>query len=124
MLTISYDWDVYLQHKPVLDGIALAMQQAGNRVGIITGEREKHADPSNTKVIDKKQIILDSLGFKPDFIRLFGEIETIASVDNWKAQKMDEEGVDLHFDDDGTGIKRQTSRWVAKLMLNGQENKF
>ena len=124
MIVISFDWDVYIQHKEVLLPMALSLQKDGNKVGIVTGERDNQFDSRTGRTVDKKKQILDSLGFTPDFFHIWGETETIASGSGWKAQKMEDENISLHFDDDGTDLKKWTKRWVAKLMLNGQENKF
>lgn len=115
------DWiGAYLEHKPFFDEMAKAMQKAGHRVGIITGERE--FDPYNGA--DKKPQILQSLGFVPDFLKLWGQNETIGNGGLWKAQKMDEEDVYVHFDDDAKDIKYFTSRWVMKTMYNADQSKF
>ena len=124
-MTISFSWvGAYLEHKDFFDEMANAMQAKGHRVGIIAGEREKHADNSGRRVIDQRAIVEQSLGFKPDFVVLWGETETIANTNLWKAQKMDEQDSLLHFDDDAKEIKRYTERWVVKTMNNDNKDKF
>lgn len=120
-MTISLDlYGTYFEHKEFFDIMATALQHAGHKVGIITGEREK--DPYDES--DFKQKILPQLGFKPDFFHVWGAVETIVNGAAWKAKKMVEEKVAVHFDDDGTDIKRYTDLWVIKTMSGGDPKKF
>lgn len=120
-MTISIDLiGTYYEHKEFFDEMAHAMQKAGHRVGIITGEREK--DPYTG--MDNRERFLRELGFKPDFFYLWGPNETIANGDLWKAQRMELEGVALHFDDDATGMKKYSDLWIVKTMNSAQRNKF
>lgn len=123
-MNISFDWvGTYLEHKPFFDVMALAMQKEGHRVGIITNERDLVEVPGG-RFHDRKQEIINSLGFKPDFIQLWGQFESIANGNLWKAQRMDVEDVYLHFDDDAHEIKRYTGRWVVKTLNSGEIKKF
>lgn len=120
-MTISFDLvGCYFEHKEFFDILANALQHAGHRVGIITGEREK--DPYTGE--DYKEKILPQLGFKPDFFHVWGAIETIVNGNSWKAHKMHQEGVAVHFDDDAKEIKRYTDLWVIKTMTNADPKKF
>lgn len=120
-MTISLDiGGCYTEHKEFFDALALAMQAQGHRVGIITGEREK--DPY-TKA-DNREKIKQQLGFVPDFMHLWGEYETITNGALWKAERMHQEGVGLHFDDDAREIKRYTDLWVVKTLNPGEMEKF
>lgn len=110
----------YFEHKIFFDEMAIAMKKRGHRVGIITDEREK--DPFSGE--DIKEKILKSLGFKPDFIHLWGATETIANGNLWKCQKMDLEDVLVHFSSDATEMKRYTDRWIIKVLDSSQPNKF
>lgn len=110
----------YFEHKQFFDEMALGLQARGHRVGIITGIRE--VDPFTSE--KHKEVLLSQLGFKPDFVKMWGANESIANGNLWKAMKMDEEDVLLHFDDDAKEIKRYTGRWVLKSLNSGQLNKF
>lgn len=113
-MNISIDFaGCYEEYKPFFDEMALAMQAKGHKVGIITGEREA-----------KKDFIRSRLGFEPDFWALWGEYITIGNGNLWKAQRMDEFDVWVHFDDDAGEIKKYTDRWVFKSLNSGQPNKF
>jgi len=120
-MNISIDWNgCYPEHKEYFDAMALAMQKAGHRVGIITGEREK--DPYNKT--DKTKEILGYLGFKPDFLVLWGEYETIANGNMWKAQKLIDNQIAMHFDDDATEMKKYTDIWIVKVLNRAEKGKF
>lgn len=110
----------YTEHKEFFDEMAKAMQAQGHEVGIISGDREK--DPYTKK--DKKQEITDSLGFKPDFIILWGEYESIGNGSMWKANKLIENEIGMHFDDDATELKKYTDLWIVKVLNSGQKGKF
>lgn len=113
-MTIAFDWiGAYLEHKVVFDEMAKSMQLAGHKVGIITGEREK-----------RKPQIMETLGFPPDFMCLWTDEEFIVNGNHWKAVKLDENNVDLYFDDDANSVKKFTSRWVVKTLNNADIRKF
>lgn len=123
-MTISFDYQgCYLEHKEFFDAMAIAMQGAGHRVGIIAGIREKEYDYQNI-LRDNKKEMLAALGFEPDFVHVWGENETIANGNLWKVSKINTEGVLVHFDDDGTELKRYTDRWILKTMNSGEQGKF
>jgi len=113
-MNISLDWGgCYLEYRPFFDAMAIAMQKDGHQVGIITGEREP-----------RRQEIVGSLGFKPDFVHLWGEFETIANGYLWKCKMLDQENVYVHFDDDATEMKKYTDRWILKSLNSGEVQKF
>lgn len=113
-MNISIDWGgCYLEHREFFDAMANAMQKDGHRVGILSGDRES-----------KKNQIVGSLGFTPDFMILWGEFEYIVGGAQWKAQKMIDNHIGMHFDDDATEIKRWTPLWVMKTMNTGEQKKF
>ena len=113
-MNISIDFNgTYTEHKIFFDEMAKSMQKSGHKVGIITGERET-----------KRKEIEEALGFAPDFMRLWGEFETIANGNLWKAERLDEEDVLVHFDDDAKELKRYTGRWIIKTLNSGEVNKF
>lgn len=113
-MKVSIDWDgCYLQHKPFFDEMARSMIAAGNEVGILTGERDH-----------KRQQILQSLGFVPSFIYMWGNEETITNGYQWKAEMMAVHDIAVHFDDDAVNLKMWTPRWVMKVMNNADINKF
>lgn len=113
-MNVSIDWvGCYLEHKPFFDELALSMQKAGHKVGILTGERES-----------RKKEILNSLGFIPDFICVWGDTETIGSASRWKAEKMIDLDIIVHYDDDARDLKLFTPRWVIKTMNNDEKGKF
>jgi hypothetical protein len=68
--------------------------------------------------------MIAKLGFKPDFVHMWGANETIANGNLWKAQRMDQEDVLIHFDDDAREIKKYTERWVLKALNNAELPKF
>ena len=119
-MNISIDYEIYHEHKIFFDEMAISMQKTGNRVGIVAGLREK--DPFNGE--DKRVEIDKNLGFKADFVHLWGENEAIASGNLWIAQKLDQEDIYMHFDDDATEIKRYTQRWIVKVMNSAAQAKF
>jgi len=110
----------YWEHKIFFDEMAKGMQKAGHKVGVITGERD--TDPFSGK--DMRAEILTNLGFKPDFLHLWGQTQTIANVSLWVVEKMIEEDVYLHFSPNGRELKKYTDRWVVKTMDSGQKDKF
>ena len=113
-ISVSLDWNgTYLEHKMFFDCMAKAMQKDGHRVGIVTGERER-----------RKQEILNSLGFTPDFIYLWGEYTAIGNSNLWKCEIMDKENILVHFDDDAKEMKKFTPRWVIKVLNTGEVSKF
>lgn len=113
-MTISIDYlGCYTEHKEFFDVMSAAMQAAGHRVGIITGEREK-----------KRGEIEHNLGFKPDFVHLWADDEFIVNGSQWKADRMNSEEVQLHFDDDGTHMKQWTNLWVVKTLNSSDPRKF
>jgi hypothetical protein len=113
-MTVSFDYDgCYKEHKSFFDDMANAMQKAGHRVGMVTGEREA-----------KREFLMGQLGFKPDFMRLWGDFETISSGAQWKIERLAEEEVNVHFDDDATELKRYTAGWIIKTMHSAAPNKF
>lgn len=125
MMTISIDLDgCYFEHKEFFDAMAIAMQEAGHRVGIITGIREKVEDVRTGHVSDKRSELLGQIGFIPDFFHMWGQFETIASGSRWKVQKMIVEQVTMHFDDDATDLKKYTGGWVLKSLNSGDPKKF
>jgi hypothetical protein len=120
-MTISIDLvGTYYEYKEFFDTMAVVMQAAGHRVGIISGERAK--DPyTGANNVDR---FMRELGFKPDFFHIWGENETIVNGDSWKAQKMIDEGVAMHFDDDAPALKKFTDLWVMKSMNSAEPKKF
>lgn len=113
-MKISLDYaGCYLEHREYFDAMALGLQRMGHEVGFITGEREA-----------KRNQIMGSLGFKPDFLRLWGDYETIANGNMWKVERMIEEGIAVHYDDDATEMKKYTDLWVIKVMNQGEKSKF
>lgn len=79
------------------------MQKDGHRVGIISGNREA-----------ERGKIEREIGFKPDFMYLWGDYETISNGSKWKVEKINQEGVLVHFDEDATDLKKFTDRWIFK----------
>lgn len=123
-MVISMDFrGCYLEHKEFFDLMAIAMQSKGHKVGIIAGIREKEYDMRNV-LHDYKKEITDTLGFKPDFMHLWGESETISNGSKWKISKMVQEEVNIHFDSDATEIKKYTTGSIIKTMDSGQKGKF
>ena len=113
----------YWEHKIYFDEMARAMQAAGHKVGVIAGMRVKEYLGTG-KVRDNVAMLEKDLGFKPDFMHLWGENETIANGNLWKCEKMDQEDVLVHFDDDAFEMKKYTGRWIFKNLNSGQLNKF
>ena len=123
-MNISLEFDgCYTEHKIFFDEMAKTMQKAGNKVGIITGRRVKEYDYTNN-FVDNDKVIREYLGFKPDFMHLWGENETIANGALWICRKLDQEDVLMHFSPNGTELKRYTGRWIVKTMDSGQQKKF
>lgn len=113
-MKISLDWvGCYLEHKEYFDEMVNGLQRQGHLVGIITGEREA-----------KRPVIERSLGFKADFIHLWGDYETIANGNTWKVGKLMEHGIAVHYDDDATEMKKYTDLWIIKTMNNAERVKF
>lgn len=119
-MNVSFDYHAYQSNREFFTEFARAMQAAGNKVGIITGNRDRDVFSNE----DLKEKMVKDLSFVPDFVRMWGQTETIGNGGLWKAIKMDEEDVIVHFDSDGTAIKRYTERDVFKTMDNGQRDKF
>lgn len=123
-MNISIDYHgCYLEHKLFFDEMANAMQKAGHKVGIITGLREKEIG-YDRRVKENKIEMLNNLGFTPDFVKMWGENETISNGNLWKAYRLDDEEIDMHFDDDATEMKKYTPRWIMKTMNHGEQKKF
>lgn len=122
-MTISFDWNSYLNYKPFFDEILLRAKKDGHRVGVISSLREKEYNAQNI-LVDNRQVILSTLPFQPDFIYLWGETETIANASLWKVEKLVFEDVYFHFDPEATEIKKYTDRWVFKTMDNTNTKKF
>lgn len=113
-MNVSIDWGgCYLEHKLYFDFMALALQGAGHNVGILTNER-----------INREPEIRKSLGFKPDFMYLWGEFETIGNGAVWKAQQIIDHDIAMHHDDEASDIKKWTTRWIMKTMNSSQPDKF
>lgn len=110
----------YWEHKIFFDEMAKGMQKQGHQVGVITGERE--TDPFSGK--DNRAEILKNLGFKPDFLYLWGHNETIANGNLWIVERMIKEDVYLHFSPNARELKKYTDRWVVKTLDSGQMRKF
>lgn len=118
-ISVSIDYEhSYRDHKQFFDALAVSLQATGNRVGIITGMREKGVYRENEEDIKAK--MLSELGFKPDFVCMWGQNESIGNGGLWKAQRMDDENVLVHFDVDAVAIKRFTGRWVIKTFTNDE----
>lgn len=120
-MNISIDYNTYKEYKPFFDLMANALKKDGHRVGIITGLRE--VNPINN-VDFKNQEVIPSLGFVADFIHMWGKDETIANGSLWKCQKMDQENVTVHFDEDARELKRYTERWIFKSLNPSDLVKF
>jgi hypothetical protein len=102
-MKISIDWNgCYMEHKEYFDEMAKALQKAGHQVGILTGERER--DPYDKRKSKRDEIMKD-IGFAPDFVYLWGEYETIANGNMWKAERMVENEIMVHYDDDAAELK-------------------
>lgn len=113
-MIISFDWvGTYLEHKEYFDQMAKALQKAGHKVYILTGEREA-----------RKPEILKSLGFTPDMMILWGDYESIANSNRWKVEKMIDHDILVHYDDEASGIKQWTNRWVIKVMNSDKRDSF
>ena len=113
-MTISIDLDgCYWEHKMYFDLMAEAMQKAGHRVGVITGRRDK-----------ERPAIIEQVGFKMDFLHVWGDDEAIVNGSAWKVKMMIHESVSVHFDDDATEIKKLTDKWIIKVMSNADKKKF
>ena len=120
-MNISFDLEgCYWEHKVFFDDMAKGMQKLGHKVGIIAGERA--IDPFSGK--DRVEELKKDLGFKPDFIHLWGENETISNGNLWKVEKIVQEEVLVHFDDDATELKKYTDRWIIKTLNSGELGKF
>lgn len=103
LMTISFTFQTYDRYKEFYDVFATSMQQQGHKVGIISGNREQ-----------ERVKIERRLQFKPDFMHLWGEFETISNGSKWKIEKMEQEGVLVHFDEEATELKKFTDRWIFK----------
>jgi hypothetical protein len=119
-MNISINFNIYHEHQIFFDELAKLFQKAGNKVGIIADLRTK--DPYNGT--DNVARINRELDFKPDFICLWGEFETIVNGSLWKAQHMDEQDVLLHFDDSAREMKKYTSRWIVKVLNSAKPEDF
>lgn len=112
-MKVSIDLNTYKEYRLFFDTLADAMQKQGHSVGIITGHRET-----------EREKIMEELYFEPDFMYLWGETETIANANLWKCEKMDQEDVFVHFDEEARELKRYTDRWVFKSLNSSQPDKF
>jgi len=113
-MNISCDWGgCYLEHREFFDEMAVSMQMRGHKIGIISGERKA-----------REVEILGSLGFKPDFVSLWGDYESVANGYLWKCKELDKHDVLVHFDDDASEMKRYTGRWIIKVLNSGDPKKF
>lgn len=120
-LSISIDYESsYHAHKIFFDALAHGLQATGHRVGVITGIREKDVYTGE----DMRAKILSELGFKPDFVHMWGQTETIGHGGLWKARKMDAEDTIVHFDANAISIKRFTPRNVIKIVTNDELKKL
>lgn len=123
-MNISLDYHgTYTEHKEFFDELAKGFQSRGHRVGIITGVREKEYDERN-RLRNRREEMLQSLGFTPDFVCIWGEAETIANGNVWKVERMIEQEVLIHFDDDARELKKYTDRWIIKTLNSGEQDKF
>lgn len=121
LIKVSFDYHgCYLEHKEFFDIMAIALQTLNHKVGIITGVRDK--DPFTN--VDNKQEILNNLGFKPDFIHMWGQNETISNAEQWKVARLSQEEVNVHFDDDASLLKRWTTGQIIKTMNSNDPKKF
>jgi len=92
-MKISFDVDgTYSEYQDEFDSLALMLQQSGHEVGFLTGRDEEESP------IEKDF----ELGFEPNFTYYLGldPDETSDSRCMAKAQKMMEEGIDCHYDDE------------------------
>ena len=110
----------YHAHKEFFDAMAEGLQKQGHRVGIISPLREK--DPYTGE--DTRARVMRELGFKPDFVHLWGYNESISNGDQWTCQRMEDENIYIHFGPNGSTLKRWTTRACMKTMDNAAINKF
>jgi hypothetical protein len=102
-MNISFTFQSYVRYPEFYNELAHSMQARGNRVGVISGNRET-----------ERGKIERALGFKPNFMHLWGEFETISNGSKWKIEKMIQEEVLVHFDEEATELKKFTNLWVFK----------
>lgn len=91
ILKVSIDVDgTYLEYPDAFDALAIMLQDSGLEVGILSNRPESEALTEN------------DLGFEPDFEFYLGQpLEEAPQVRAMaKAEKMMQEGIDLHFDDE------------------------
>ena len=120
-MNVSLDYSgTYVHYKDFFDEMARGLQKLGHKVGIISADRE--VDPFNGE--DLRAKMLNNLGFKPDFVHIWGATETISNGNIWKVEKIIQEQVMVHFDSDARELKKYSDRWIFKVMVPGQEGKF
>lgn len=112
-MKVSIDFSIYHEHKIFFDEMAVGMQSVGHQIGFVSGMREHERVRINREA-----------GFKPDFVTLWGEEETIANGNLWKCKRLDELDVLVHFDPDASELKKYTGRWIIKVLNSGQPAKF
>lgn len=113
-MTISFDWNSYLNYRPFFDEILVRAKKDGHRVGVIASLREKEFVGS--RIVNRREEIEKEVPIQLDFIHLWGETETISNASLWKCQKLDEEDCYFHFDPDATELKKYTDRWIFKTL--------
>ena len=102
-MKISFDLDgTYFEYPETFDSLAEMLQGSGHEVGILTNRPEEDLD----------------LGFEPDFTFFLGLHEDDYSVDERcmeKAQKMMEEDIEIHYDDEAEYFPS----YVTVIEING-----
>lgn len=107
-MTISFDLDGTFYAEPqIFSALGQALQKDGHTVGILTGHHV------SAELSDRQQL-LEIGSFVPNFY--YGRDDQALAVDvfQWKAGKLDSEGIDIHIDDDAGGIAKYTRRFMLK----------
>src|SRR6266404_5121075 len=99
-MKISIDFDgTFWENWTFFGEMAKGLQSRGHQVGILTGH-------STEIEAEDRRLLLARCNFTPDFFLNRNEEALKRSVIDWKAIVIDEQHIDVHFDDDAATVQR------------------
>ena len=111
-MKISFDIDgTYTEYPRIFDSLAFMLQMAGHEVGILSGRKDNEADEDHETV---------DFGFEPDFEYYLDTDpdDDPASRSMEKSTKIQEEDIDMHYDDEAEYFPN----YVTILKINPDSN--
>ena len=119
-MKIAIDMDgTFWEHWTFFGEMGRGLQALGHQVGILTGH-------DVAIEAEDRRLLLARCNFTPDFFLNRDDEALKRYVIEWKAEILDKEGIDVHYDDDAAAIAKhlKNGTFLIKTRSSTEADKF